>query len=105
MIKLTYNDVKKALAQGLLSPLNSLKTRVDEAKRMVKFMGVKGFKKLRLKQEGYHIGRQNERLEQHIAFALISLFEELGFQISQKHICCELAERDMLDTLTIYPNW
>ena len=74
------------------------------AKKCVKEHGVKGFRKLKLKRETYVIGRQCAYLNKFVVQNMIKRLEKLGFEVQQKRVCFELAEKGQLDTLTIQPQ-
>ena len=74
---------------------------VTEAKKVAKEHGVKGFRKLKLKRELYTIGNQCSYINKFMAVRLIEKLEELGFRIGGKIDCLELAEKGLLDTITI----
>lgn len=74
---------------------------VTEAKKVAKEHGVKGFRKLKLKRELYTIGKQCTYINKFMAVRLIQQLEDLGFRIGGKSDCLELAEKGLLDTITI----
>lgn len=76
-------------------------SNIITAKQVVKDHGVKGFRKLKLKREVYTIGKQCSYINKHVALRLITRLEALGFSIGGKQVTLELAEKGLLDTITL----
>lgn len=72
-------------------------------KKIAKEHGVKGCRKLKLKREMYTIGKQCSFINKHIAIRLIESLESKGYTVTDRKTCMELAEKGLLDTLTIQP--
>lgn len=73
----------------------------DLAKKICREHGVKGFRKMKLKRPVYVAGKQCSNLNGHIAKRLISRLTEEGFEVAQYTTCIELAEKGLLDTISI----
>lgn len=101
--KVTYSQVKEALKAGFVSPLHHSYTSLDLAKKLVKELGVKGFRKLKLKRTLYTIGKQCQPINKFMAVRLIEGLEKLGFEVKDRALCLELNEKEILDTITIRP--
>lgn len=71
------------------------------AKKLFKEHGVKGFRKLKLKRPTYTGGKQCSHLNPHIAKRLLDRLVECGFQIDDLNTCYSLAEKGILDTVTV----
>ena len=76
-------------------------SNVDQAKKIAKEHGIKGFRKVNLKRGGFFVGKQSRFLNQHIAERVIAKLEEAGFIVEQKQVCLELAHKGFLDVITI----
>ena len=73
--------------------------KFDEAKRICKAHGIKGFRKLKLKRTVYHAGRQCQRMDVATAQTVLAELVELGFDFTN----CEhkLAAKGLLDVITL----
>ncbi|ENQ6860342.1 hypothetical protein ACEQMD_003208 [Salmonella enterica] len=78
--------------------------RVEIVKAAVKALGIKGFRKLKLKRELYVIGKQCDRLDPLTANNLIKVILGQGWEVQQLSTCLELADKGLLDTLTVKPR-
>ncbi|EAM6533148.1 hypothetical protein ACE1EC_004365 [Salmonella enterica] len=74
---------------------------VDAVKALVKALGIKGFRKLKLKRELYVAGKQCSFMDKDTATSLIKGIYSLGFEIEGLTTCLELADKGLLDTVTI----
>ncbi len=102
--KVTYSEVKAALKEGFVSPLNNSCTSVELARKLAKELGVKGFRKLKLKRTLYTIGKQCQPINKFMAARLIEGLEKLGFEVVDLATCSELNAKNLLDTITIRPT-
>lgn len=82
-------------------PVAKQPTKLEKAKAIAKKNGIKGFRKLRLKQEMYIIGKQCQQMDKDTAFQMINKLEEIGYRIGGRDVCIQLAQKGMLDTITI----
>lgn len=73
----------------------------DIAKKIFKEHGVKGFRKLKLKRPAYIGGKQCSKLNSHIAKNLLDRLVACGFHIDDLNTCYSLAEKGLLDTVTV----
>jgi hypothetical protein len=71
------------------------------AKKICKEHGVKGFRKLKLKRPMYISGKQCQSINAHIAKRLIDRLLSEGFEIRDANTCYQLAEKGLLDTITV----
>ena len=71
------------------------------AKKICKEHGVKGFRKLKLKRELYVAGKQCQFMTKFIANNLLNSLVKKGFEIRDFETCKQLAEKGLLDTVTI----
>lgn len=71
------------------------------AKKICKEHGVKSFRKAKLKRTIYYAGKQCERINPHIAKRLLSRLESEGFNIGNRDVAYELAEKGLLDQITV----
>ncbi len=74
---------------------------IETAKKIAKEHGVKGFRKLKLKRPAFVVGKQCAFMSKFIANNLIESLTKKGFNIQDKALCIELANKGLLDTLTI----
>ncbi|EDT7800749.1 hypothetical protein CCF60_003168 [Salmonella enterica subsp. enterica serovar Berkeley] len=74
---------------------------IETVKASVKALGVKGFRKLKLKRELYVIGKQCAFMDELTATSLIKNIVNLGWKVEQLSTCLELASKGLLDTVTI----
>ncbi len=72
-----------------------------KAKQILKEHGVKGFRKLKLKRIRYVAGKQCSFLNPHIAKNLLNRLVAEGFSVGNLQTCIELAEKGLLDTITL----
>ncbi|EDN4628904.1 hypothetical protein BET23_000698 [Salmonella enterica subsp. enterica serovar Virginia] len=77
---------------------------IDAVKALVKALGIKGFRKLKLKRELYVAGKQCAFMDKDTATSLIKGIYSLGFEIEGLTTCLELADKGLLDTVTIKPR-
>ncbi|EBD5024581.1 hypothetical protein ACDX64_001564 [Salmonella enterica] len=77
---------------------------IDAVKALVKALGIKGFRKLKLKRELYVAGKQCSFMDKDTATSLIKGIYSLGFEIEGLITCLELADKGLLDTVTIKPR-
>ncbi|EMW0060159.1 hypothetical protein ABIV32_001571 [Salmonella enterica subsp. enterica] len=77
---------------------------VEAAKAAAKALGIKGFRKLKLKRELYVIGKQCAFMNTETANSLIKKVQAVGFEVEMLPTCLELAEKGLLDTITIKPR-
>ncbi|EAR3610354.1 hypothetical protein BHH47_00455 [Salmonella enterica] len=77
---------------------------IEAVKAIAKALGVKGFRKLRLKRELYTIGKQCAFMDTQTATSLIKRVQAVGFEVEGLSTCLELAEKGLLDTVTIKPR-
>ena len=73
----------------------------DLAKKICKEHGVKGFRKLKLKRVRYIAGKQCAFLNKHIAERLINRLIEEGFEVDDMITSYELADKGLLDCITL----
>lgn len=71
------------------------------AKKLCKEHGIKGFRKLKLKREMYIAGKQCETMTRFIANNLLDSLIAKGFDIADISTCRQLADKGLLDTITI----
>jgi predicted transcriptional regulator len=71
------------------------------AKKICKEHGVKGFRKLKLKRTMFTAGKQCQSINAHIAKRLIDRLLAEGFEIRDAGTCYELADKGLLDTVTV----
>lgn len=71
------------------------------AKKICKEHGVKGFRKLKLKRPMYVSGKQCQSINPHVAKRLIDKLLSEGFEIRDAGTCYQLAEKGLLDTVTV----
>lgn len=71
------------------------------AKYICKEHGVKGFRKLKLKEEMYTAGKQCSYISPILAKSLLEELIETNFVITDYNTCMELANKGQLDTITI----
>ena len=76
---------------------------LNAAKKIAKDLNVKGFRKLALKRTLYVVGKQCAFMNKETAFALIAGLEAAGWTIEQRATIIELAEKGLLDSVTIRP--
>lgn len=76
-------------------------TKQEQAKKIAREHGVKGFKKLKLKRDIYHVGRQCRYIEKFIALRLLARLESIGFRIGDKETAIALANKGLLDIITL----
>lgn len=69
------------------------------AKQICKAHGLKGFRKMRLARGGYIAGKQCERVAN--GRSLLAALESAGYVVSQREVCYELADKGLLDSVTI----
>ena len=74
---------------------------MQKAKQIFKEHGVKGFRKLKLARPTYTGGKQCSTLNAHVAKRLLDRLVEEGYTIDDLQTCYELAEKGLLDTITI----
>lgn len=74
---------------------------MQKAKQIFKDHGVKGFRKLKLARPTYIGGKQCLTLNAHVAKRLLDRLIEEGYTIDDLQTCYELAEKGLLDTITI----
>lgn len=74
---------------------------LEAAKKAVKAAGVKGFRRLKLKQTIYLIGRQGQFMAEHTAHELMVALENAGYRIQDKNVTLSLAAKGLLDCITI----
>lgn len=72
---------------------------MEQAKKIAKANGVKGFRKVRVKGAGYLIGRQCERVAN--PHQLLDQLLAAGYRVAQLGTCRELADKGLLDTVSI----
>ncbi|ECW0786403.1 TPA: hypothetical protein ACGWHI_003464 [Salmonella enterica] len=77
---------------------------IEAAKAVAKALSVKGFRKLKLKRELYTIGKQCAFMDKETATNLIKGVQAVGFEVEMLPTCLELAEKGLLDTITIKPR-
>ncbi|EBF1148360.1 hypothetical protein OCD21_000854 [Salmonella enterica] len=77
---------------------------IEAAKAVAKALEIKGFRKLKLKRELYVIGKQCAFMDTQTATSLIKRVQAVGFEIEGLATCLELAEKGLLDTVTIKPR-
>ena len=87
-----------------LPTIKTLETMTQEAKIIAKNHGVAGFRKLRLKAPIFLIGKQGSFLDKHVALRLIGRLKEIGFYIDGEDIILQLADKGLLDCITILPK-
>ncbi|ECE0403390.1 hypothetical protein CB337_00165 [Salmonella enterica subsp. enterica serovar Agbeni] len=75
--------------------------KIEVVKAAVKALGIKGFRKLKLKREVYTIGKQCAFMDTQTATSLIKAIMANGWTVQQLPTCLELAEKGLLDTVTI----
>lgn len=71
------------------------------AKQIAKQFGVKGFRKMKLARIRYTVGRQCEMIKNGVAF--IEAMEAAGYEVTQRETCIQLAQKGLLDSITIKP--
>lgn len=71
------------------------------AKQICKAHGLKGFRKMRLARGGYIAGKQCDHIESGEAVNLLYTLESAGYVVSQRDVCYELADKGLLDCVTI----
>ena len=71
------------------------------AKKICKEHGIKGFRKMALKRPVYVAGKQCQRLNGHIALRVLSRLTAEGFEVANLGTCRELAEKGLLDSISI----
>ena len=76
-------------------------TKLKQAKKCAKEHGIKGFRKLKLKRPIHLIGKQCAYINAYIALRLIDRLKEIGFRIGDEKTTRELAEKGLLDTISI----
>lgn len=74
---------------------------MQDVKDFLKQQGVKGFRKLRLKRPVWVAGKQCQRLDRQTALAVIEGIEALGYRVAQRNTTIELAQKGLLDTISI----
>ena len=74
----------------------------DLAKKVCKEHGVKGFRKLKLKRPTYAAGKQGQYLNPHVSKNLLDSLTRKGVQVSDLNLMHQLAEKGLMDTVTIY---
>jgi len=73
----------------------------EAAKKVCKNHGVKGFRKLALKRDIFVAGKQCAFINAEIAKRLIGRLLELGYQVADVNTSLQLAEKGLLDTISI----
>ena len=76
-------------------------SKVELAKKICKEHGVKGFRKLNLKRLTYVAGKQCNHINKNIAKRLLDTLIENGIPVDDKATCYQLAEKGLLDTITL----
>ncbi|MBC5790592.1 hypothetical protein [Providencia sp. JUb39] len=77
---------------------------IEAIKARLKSLDIKGFRKLKLKRELYVIGKQCAFINKDTAIELIKEIYSLGFEIEDLNMSLELADKGLLDTVTIKPR-
>lgn len=86
---------------GAIKKGQPIETSITPAKTLLKTLGIKGCRKLALKQPVYIIGKQTQRHTPAIAHALLDGLETLGYRVQQISNCRTLASRGHLDCVQI----
>lgn len=76
-------------------------TNLEAAKKAVKAVGVKGFRKLKLKRTIYMIGRQGQFMTERTTRELVAALENAGYRIQDKNTALSLAAEGLLDCISI----
>ncbi|EBU8552738.1 hypothetical protein DLC15_09185 [Salmonella enterica subsp. enterica serovar Telelkebir] len=77
---------------------------IEAVKAVAKALGIKGFRKLKLRRELYVVGKQCEFMDSETAHQLLKKIRQVGFEVEQLMTCMELADKGLLDTVTIKPR-
>ncbi|EDA8844914.1 hypothetical protein A4M37_19200 [Salmonella enterica subsp. enterica serovar Typhimurium] len=77
---------------------------IEAVKAVAKALGIKGFRKLKLRRELYVVGKQCAFMDPITANSLIKKVLAVGYEIEQLSTCLELADKGLLDTVTIKPR-
>lgn len=75
---------------------------IETAKTLCKEHGIKGFRKMALKRPIYVAGKQGAYIERTAAKNLVISLSSSGYVIPDKDTCLELADKGLLDCITIY---
>ena len=73
----------------------------EQAKMICKNHGIKGFRKLKLVRPVYVAGKQCSKIDRYIAERLLNRLVQEGFDVADYGTCLQLAEKGMLDTISI----
>ena len=76
---------------------------IEAAKKVAKDLNVKGFRKMKLQRVRYVVGKQCARMDTVTAHALIDGMIAAGWEVTQLNVCRELADKGLLDSITIKP--
>ena len=73
----------------------------NTAKEICKKHDIKGFRKLKLTRTVYVAGKQCSNLKPVDALRLLNDLKEAGYGVADFNTCRELAEKGLLDTISI----
>lgn len=76
---------------------------IETAKKIAKDLNVKGFRKLKLQRVRYTIGKQCSFMSEEVANTLIDNLIADGWEVTDLKTCRELANKGLLDSVTIKP--
>lgn len=76
---------------------------IETAKKIAKDLNVKGFRKLKLHRVRYTIGKQCSFMSEEVANTLIDNLIAAGWEVADLKTCRELANKGLLDSVTIKP--
>lgn len=76
---------------------------IETAKKIAKDLNVKGFRKLKLQRVRYTIGKQCSFMSEEVANTLIDNLLAAGWEVAGLKTCRELANKGLLDYVTIKP--
>lgn len=76
---------------------------IETAKKIAKDLNVKGFRKLKLQRVRYTIGKQCSFMSEEVANSLIDNLIAAGWEVADLKTYRELANKGLLDSVTIKP--